>query len=108
MIIGKKLYYRSVILFINRIANLATVKPAVLIKANINIYLRKAALLWYILELNNAKRSGLRNNINDINLWIKNLKRRFKVPITVALQQLTTTKYIINNIRNRNEPVEYV
>ena len=38
-----------------------------------------------MLKLNDAKSSGLRNNINDINLWIKNLKRRFKVLIIVAL-----------------------
>ena len=68
MTINKKLYYRSAILFINKIADLATIKPAVLIKANINTCLRKTALSWYILELNNAKRSDLRNNINDINL----------------------------------------
>ena len=68
MTISKKLYYRSVILFIDRIADLATIKPVALIKANINTCLRKAALLWYISELNDAKRSGLRNNTNDINL----------------------------------------
>ena len=44
MIIGKELYYRSVILFIDRIADLATIKPVILIKANINICLRRAAL----------------------------------------------------------------
>ena len=106
--IDKKLYYRSIILFIDRIADLATIKLAALIKVNINTYLRKAALSWYMSELNDAKRSNLRNNTDDINLWIKNLKRRFKILITVALQQLTTTKYIIKNIRNRNEPAEYV
>ena len=68
MIINKKLYYRLVILFIDRIADLATIKPVILIKTNINIYLREVALLWYILKLNNAKKSSLRNNINDINL----------------------------------------
>ena len=68
MIISKKLYYRLIILFIDKIANLATVKPVALIKTNINIYLRETALLWYILELNKAERSSLRNNIDDINL----------------------------------------
>ena len=83
--VGKELYYRSVILFIDRIADLVTVKPAALVRANINICLRKAALSWYILELNDAKRSDLRNNTDDVILWIKNLKRRFKVLIIVAL-----------------------
>ena len=106
--INKKLYYKSAILFTDRITNLTTIKPVTLIRANINTYLRKTALLWYISELNNAKRSDLRNNINGINLWIKSFKRRFKILIIVALQQLITTKYIINNVRNRNEPAEYV
>ena len=68
VIMNKKLYYRSAILFIDRIADLATIKLVVLVRANINIYLRGAALLWYMLELNDAKRSNLRNDINDINL----------------------------------------
>ena len=85
MIVSKELYYRLIILFIDRIADLATVKPAVLVRANINICLRGAALLWYMSELNDAKRSGLRNDTNGINLWIKSFKRRFKVLIIVVL-----------------------
>ena len=68
MTVNKELYYRLVILFIDRIADLATIKPAALIKANINTYLRETALLWYTLELNDAKKSDLRNNTNDVNL----------------------------------------
>ena len=68
IIIGKELYYRLIILFIDKIADLVTIKPVVLVRININTCLRKAALLWYILELNNAKRLSLRNNINDVNL----------------------------------------
>ena len=68
MTINKELYYRLVILFIDKIADLATVKLVVLVKVNINIYLRGVVLLWYILKLNDAKRSSLRNDINDINL----------------------------------------
>ena len=65
---GKKLYYRLIILFIDKIADLATVKPVILIKININICLREVVLLWYMSELNDAKRSGLRNDTNDVNL----------------------------------------
>ena len=85
MTIGKELYYRLVILFIDKIADLVTVKLVVLVRANINICLRRVILLWYMLELNDVKRSGLRNNIDGVNLWIKSLKRRFKVLITVVL-----------------------
>ena len=44
MIVGKELYYRLIILFIDRIADLVTVKLAALVKANINICLRRVAL----------------------------------------------------------------
>ena len=68
MIVGKELYYRSAIQFIDRMGDLATVKPVVLVRANINICLRGVVLSWYMSELNNAERSDLRNNINDVNL----------------------------------------
>ena len=45
MTMNKELYYRSIILFIDRIADLVTIKLAVLVKANINIYLRGIVLL---------------------------------------------------------------
>ena len=83
--VDKKLYYRLIILFIDRIVDLITIKPAALMRANINIYLRKIVLLWYMLELNDPKRLNLRNNIDGVNLWIKILKRRFKILIIVAL-----------------------
>ena len=44
MTINKELYYKSAKLFINKITDLATVKPTVLIKANINTCLRKVTL----------------------------------------------------------------
>ena len=68
MTIGKELYYRLVILFIDRIADLVTVKPVALVRANINICLRGVVLSWYILELNNVKRLDLRNDIDGVNL----------------------------------------
>ena len=45
MTISKELYYRLVILFIDKIADLVTVKLVILVKVNINIYLREAVLL---------------------------------------------------------------
>ena len=44
MIINKELYYRLVILFIDKIVDLATVKPVALVRTNINICLRKVIL----------------------------------------------------------------
>ena len=45
IIISKELYYRLVILFIDRIADLVTIKLVVLVRVNINICLRGIVLL---------------------------------------------------------------
>ena len=42
--IGKDVYYRCVILFIERIKDLALVKDAILVRSNINTCLRGTAL----------------------------------------------------------------
>ena len=44
IIVGKDVYYRSVILFIERIKDLASVKGAILVRSNINTCLRGIAL----------------------------------------------------------------
>ena len=44
VLVGKKLYYRSIILFIKRIKNLVIIKGYELIRANLNTYLRKIIL----------------------------------------------------------------
>ena len=64
--VGKDVYYRSVILFIERIKDLASVKGAILVRSNINTYLRGIALTWYTAELSNLERVGLRADENDV------------------------------------------
>ena len=64
--VGKDVYYRSVILFIERIKDLASVKGAILVRSNINTCLRGTALTWYTAELLNLERVGLRADENDI------------------------------------------
>ena len=45
VLIGKKLYYRNIILFIKRMEDLAIIKKYELIRANLNTYLRKIILV---------------------------------------------------------------
>ena len=42
--VGKDVYYRSVILFVERIKDLASVKGTTLVRSNVNTCLRGAAL----------------------------------------------------------------
>ena len=45
VLIGKKLYYRSIILFIKRIKDLVIIKRYELIRANLKTCLRRIALI---------------------------------------------------------------
>lgn len=51
IIVNKDVYFRSVILFINRIRDLIITKNSIIIKININIAFRDTALAWYTTEL---------------------------------------------------------
>ena len=45
VLVGKKLYYRNIILFIKRIKDLVIIKRYELVRANLNTYLRKITLI---------------------------------------------------------------
>ena len=106
--VGKDVYYRSVILFVERIKDLASVKGATLVRSNVNTCLRGAALTWYTAELSNLERVGLRADENDVKEWCDALTKRFKQPTGVALTQLTSEKYTLHDARTRREPASYV
>lgn len=64
--VGKNVYYRSPILFVKRIRDLATVKGAAVVRSNLNTALRGSALAWYTVELSNLERVGLRADENGV------------------------------------------
>ena len=63
---GKDLYYRDVILYCERIKDLTTIKGTAVIRTNLNTCLRGSALIWYISELSDILKSGLRSNENGV------------------------------------------
>ena len=67
--VGKDVYYRSVMLFIERIRDMATIKGAQLVRINLNTCLRGASLAWYTSELSNLERVGLQNDENGVEEW---------------------------------------
>lgn len=60
--VGKQVYYRNVVLFVQRIQNLVMFKGTTLIKTNIPTLLRKSALKWYTSELAEFDYDTLNNN----------------------------------------------
>ena len=106
--VGKDVYYRSVILFIERIKDLASVKGATLVRSNVNTCLRGTALTWYTAELLNLERVGLRADENDVKEWCNALTKRFKQATGMALSQLISEKYTLYDARTKREPASYV
>ena len=60
--VGKDVYYRNVVLFVQRLQSLVTFRGAVLMKANIAKSLRGSALEWYTSKLSNFDRNALNND----------------------------------------------
>ena len=64
--VSKDVYYWSVMLFIEHIQDIVTIKGAQLVRTNLNICLWSASLTWYTSELFNLERIGLWNDKNSV------------------------------------------
>lgn len=60
--VGKDVYFRNVVLFVQRLQSLVTFQGAAFVKANIATSLRGSVLEWYISELNHFNRDTLNND----------------------------------------------
>lgn len=105
--VSKNVYYRNVILFVQRLQSLVTFKGAALVKANIATSLRGSALEWYISKLSNFEHDALNNDLG-VKSWINTLSHRFKVPISIALDLLTNKSYSLGDARARRPLAQYV
>ena len=105
--VGKNVYYRNVVLFVQRLQNLVTFKGVALVKANIATSFRGSALEWYTSELSNFDHDAL-NNDPGMKSWINTLSHHFKVPKNVALGLLTNKTYFFDDARARRLPAQYV
>ncbi len=62
VLVGKDVYYRNIVLFVQRLQSLVTFWGAALMKANIATSLRGSALEWYTSELSDFDRDAFNNN----------------------------------------------
>lgn len=107
VLVGKNVYYRNVIFFVQRLQNLVTFRDVALVKANIASSIRGSALEWYTFELSYFSRNALNNDPN-VNNWINTLSHHFKVPTSIALDLVTNKTYTLDNSRARRPPIQYV
>ena len=57
--VEKNIYYQSIMLFIEHIWDMITIKRSQLVRTNLNICLCNTALVWYISELFNLEKVDL-------------------------------------------------
>ena len=105
--VGKNVYYRNVVLFVERLQSLVTFRGASLVKTNIATSLRGSALEWYTSELSDFNRDALKND-PGLKSWVNILSHHFKVPMSVALGLLTDENYTLDDARTRRPLAQYV
>ena len=105
--VRKDVYYRNVVLFIQRLQSLMIFQGAALVKANIATSLQGSAQEWYTSELSDFDRDAL-NNDPGVKSWVNTFFHRFKVFTSVAFGLLTNEIYPLNDARARQPPAQYV
>lgn len=60
---GKDVYYKNIVLFVQHFQSLITFKRAARIKVNMVTSLWGSTLEWYTFELSNFDRDALNNNL---------------------------------------------
>ncbi len=93
--VRKDMYYRNVVLFIQRFQCLVTFRSTAFVKANITISFRGSALECYTFELSNFDCDAL-NNDPSMKSWVNTLSHCFKVHTSMALDLLTNETYSLN------------
>lgn len=105
--VRKDLYYRNVVLFVQRLQSLVTFKGAALVKVTVTTSLQGSALEWYTSELSDFDRDTL-NNDPGVKTWISTLSNHFKVPTSIALGLLIDETYSLDDVRTCCPPAQYV
>ena len=73
-----KIYYKLIIIFINKFRITTSIKNAVKIHQNLNICLHKKIKKWWINELDELVHAELIAYHNDMKQWCKILKKHFQ------------------------------
>lgn len=105
-LVGEEVYYRSIVLFVERIEIMVAFKDVSLVKANISNSLRGSAPEW-CKKLSNFDRNALDND-RGMSTWIQTLLLQFKICPDTTLGLLVDAAFLIADVRRRRPPSQYV
>ena len=100
-----KTIYHNVFSFTERLRVKKGGIDAVEIAQNLDQCLLGKADRWYTSELSDLGRAGLKTNLE---LWCKELEKRFREAPGVALSKLESLRYTIADVRARRDPEDYI
>jgi len=103
---GKETYFRDVIIFIDRIKDVARIRGAEFVRSNLQLCLRGEALEWYTSQLTDGEKRLLTYG-QELDEWTSFLMERFGPPKNIGMAQLLKEKYTINDATRHREPREY-
>ena len=84
------------------------IKKTLIVRINLNIILKDAAFIWYIIKLFNLERVKLRVDENKVEKWCFAILKKFKEFIEITFHKLIFEKYIIHDIKTRRKSAGYV
>jgi hypothetical protein len=96
--VSNQTHYRDVLVFLDRLRDLVTLKGEELIRANIHASLRGSALAWYTSELSEFERRSIRHMPLEEG-WLLMLRQRFKMRPSQALMKLADTTFSPTDVR---------
>ena len=103
---GKETYFRDVLVFIDRIKDVARVKGAELLRNNLQICLRGEALEWYTCQLTDNEKRLLTYG-NNVEEWSTALLERFGPTKASGMATIVKERYTRNDAMRQREPREY-
>ena len=103
---GKETFFRDVIVFIDRIRDVARIRGGEFVRANLQLCLRGEALEWYTSQLTYGEKRLLTYG-QELDEWVSFLMERFGAPKSIGIAQLLKEKYTINDAVRHREPREY-
>lgn len=96
--VSNQTHYRDVLVFLDRLRDLVTLKGEDVVRANIHASLRGSALAWYTSELSEFERQSVRHMPLEHG-WFHMLRQRFKLRPSQALAKLTETTFSFADVR---------
>lgn len=101
------MYYWNMVLFIQKIQNLAIFKRVLLVKSYISISFQDLGSKCYKSELNNIEYSEM-NKDPGLETWITTLLSGFKIPTSITFRHLIDEAYSLKDVCIRWLLAQYV